>query len=141
MSLETGKTISEVTEWVNVEGQEVLSWKFMWRRELFEWEKEQFGQLITIMNAIRWKRGPPDKKLWGAGFLGEYIVGAGYRVLNENESSSGNKWFRDLCSLKVVGSAQVCVWRAMLEKLPTRLNLEKRGVVVISNLCPFVYEG
>jgi len=24
----------------------------------------------------------------------------------------------------------------MLEKLPTRLNLEKRGVVVLSNLCP-----
>jgi len=41
----------------------------MWRRELFEWEKEQFRQLITIMNAIRWKRGTPDKKLWGAGSL------------------------------------------------------------------------
>jgi len=40
MSLETGKAINEVTKWVNVEGREVLSWKFIWRRELFEWEKE-----------------------------------------------------------------------------------------------------
>jgi len=38
--------------------------------------------------------------------------------------------------VKVEGSTQVCVWRAMLEKLSTRLNLEKRGVVVINNLCP-----
>jgi len=103
---------------------------------LFEWEKEQFGQLITIMNAIRWKRGTPDKKLWGARVIREYTMGVGYRVLNENESSSEKKWFRDLWSPKVAGSAQVCVWRAMLEKLPFILNLEKIGVVVISNLCP-----
>jgi len=88
------------------------------------------------MNAIRWKRGTPDKKVWGVGDLREYTVGAGYRVLNENDNSSSNKSFRELLSLKVAGSAQVCVWRAMLEKLPTRINLEKRGVVVISNLCP-----
>ena len=52
-----------MTEWLNVEGQEVLSWKIMWRRELFEWEKEPFRQLITIMNAIKWKRDTPDKKV------------------------------------------------------------------------------
>jgi len=96
MSLETGKAIIAVTEWVNIEGRKVLSWKFTWRRVLFEWEKEQLRQLITIMNVIMWNKGTLDKKGWGAGVLREYTVGAGYMVLNENESSSRNKWFRDL---------------------------------------------
>jgi len=43
LSLDTGKAISELAEWVNVEGRQVLSWKFLWRRELFEWEKDQVG--------------------------------------------------------------------------------------------------
>jgi len=38
-------------------------------------------------------------------------------------------------SLKVEGPIQMCVWRAMLEKLLSRLNLERRGVLVVSNLC------
>jgi len=36
----------------------------------------------------------------------------------------------------VASSAQVCMWRAMQEKLPTRGNLVRRGVSVPSNLCP-----
>jgi len=35
-----------------------------------------------------------------------------------------------------VGYAQLCVWRAMLEKLLTRPNMEKRGITILTNLCP-----
>ena len=34
------------------------------------------------------------------------------------------------------GSAKVFGWRAQLNKLPSRVNLEKRGVIVSYNLCP-----
>jgi len=35
----------------------------------------------------------------------------------------------------VVGPTQVCVWREMLDKLPTRIYLVRRGVNVPNNIC------
>jgi len=127
--------ISEVGEWATTGENDVFLWKLAWRRQLFMWEEDQYGQLISLLNSIRWKRGSVDKRIWGVGDLKTYTVGSGYRVLNEFASSTSGKWFKELWSLKVVGSAQLCVWRAMLEKLPTRLSLDKRGAAVPSNLC------
>ena len=47
------------------------------------WEEEQYGQLISLLNSTRWKRGSVDRRIWGVGDLKTYTVDSGYRVLNE----------------------------------------------------------
>jgi len=45
--------------------------------------------------------------------------------------------FRYLWDLKVPGTAKIFGWRALLDRLPSRVNLERRGVGIGSNLYPF----
>ena len=106
------------------------------RRELFVWEEEQVHQLTTIIAGAQWKRSVSDGWIWNEGNLKEYTVRSGYKVLSEFGNQLSNNCFRELWSLKVAGSAQLCVWKAMLDKLPTRLNLVKRGIIIPTNLCP-----
>jgi len=63
-----------------------------------------------------------------------YTVHSGYRVQEPRVSSL--EWCRDIWDLKVPGSANVFGWRALLNRLPSQVNLEKRGVIVSCNLCP-----
>jgi len=44
---------------------------------------------------------------------------------------------KQLWKLRVELAAQLCVWRALLNKLPIRENLTKRRVVLSCILCPF----
>jgi len=59
-------------------------------------EEEQYGQLISLMNSFRWKRGTANRRIWGVGDLKTYTAGFGYRILNEIASSTSSKWFREL---------------------------------------------
>jgi len=47
-----------------------------------------------------------------------------------------NECFREVWNLKVPASAKVFRWRVLLDRLPSRTNLESRGVHVSCNLCP-----
>ena len=63
ISLDIGKVISEVGVWANVGESDVSEWKLAWRRELFVWKNEQYGQLITLMSTTRWNRGNKDRRI------------------------------------------------------------------------------
>jgi len=39
-------------------------------------------------------------------------------------------------SIQSTGASKVCVWRAMIDRLPTRVNLIRRGVNIHNNFCP-----
>jgi len=87
-------------------------------------------------NHCQWKRSVLDGWIWSEGDLQRYTVGYGCRILKKCANSSRYNWSKEIWSLKVTGSTQLCVWRAMLEKLPTRSNLARRGAIISSNLCP-----
>jgi len=48
--------------------------------------------------------------------------------------------FQLLWTLKIVPSAAVCAWRLLLDRLPTRLNLAKRGMQLTDLPCPLCQE-
>jgi len=49
--------------------------------------------------------------------------------------------FQVLWNLKIAPSAAVCAWRLLLDRLPTRDNLAKRGMQLMSVRCPMCQEG
>jgi len=49
--------------------------------------------------------------------------------------------FKMLWSSSVAPSAIVSAWRILLDRLPTRLNLARRGVQLANLLCPLCLDG
>jgi len=96
--------ISEVGKWTNIRSSEACTWNLSWRRVLFVWEEEQEEQLNSLTNTAQWKKSVSDGWIWDEGDLKKYTVGFKYTVLSEFDSHSINIWFRELWSLKVVGS-------------------------------------
>jgi len=56
LTLSKDKVISEVGQWGNTDNVESFHWNLLWRRDLFEWEKDLQQQLLLILNIAHWKR-------------------------------------------------------------------------------------
>ena len=122
--------------WVNTGKGEEFRWRLPWRRDMFEWEEELKQQLFNLFFNAQWKKGELDGWIWDGNGLGTYSVQLGYLVLQEQYHLPQCVWFKVLWALKVQGPTKVCVWRAMTDRLPTRVNLIRRGVNIQNILCP-----
>jgi len=113
-----------------------MKWGLCWRRGLFDWEKELEVQLLALFSTAKWNRDLLDGWLWAKGDTNSYTVGAGYTALKDSNPFVGGPWFKLIWKIKAASPALVCGWRAILGKLLTRDNLEKRQIVLLSNQCP-----
>ncbi|GKE13178.1 RNA-directed DNA polymerase, eukaryota, reverse transcriptase zinc-binding domain protein, partial [Tanacetum coccineum] len=79
-----------------------------------------------------------DSWLWSLDTSNGFSV-ASVRSLIDNNSldvdSNATRWN---CSIPI--KVNVFLWRLMLNKLPTRVNLDRKGVDVSSILCPICSE-
>ena len=64
-----------------------------------------------------------------------YTVQSGYRAVKDVQGARQRECFRMIRDLKVPGTTKVSGWRVMLDKLPSRVNLEIRGITVPRVLC------
>ena len=136
LTLCSEKVISEVGEWVTLDNVESFKWKLLWRRELFEWEKELQQQLHSILSTAQWSKNGLDAKVWVLDDRLGYTVRSGYALLEREGNSKTKEVFRILRSLKVAPTTEILVWRVLWNKLPTRGNLVVRGVQLANTLCP-----
>ena len=60
--------------------------------------------------------------------------------MKKEDQEQPSEVFKLLWNLKVPPSAVVCVWRLLMDRLPTRSNLVKRGLQLPNLLCPFCQE-
>jgi len=67
---------------------------------------------------------------------GRYSVSSAYLVLHNKTSGENNKHFNEFWNVKTLPNAQFLAWRVMLDKLPTRLSLVRKGVDLSCTLCP-----
>jgi len=66
------------------------------------------------------------------------MVRSGYKILNQDDQSQRRGILELIWSIKASPSTLVCIWRVMLDRLPTKSNLTRRGVVMGSSVS-FVY--
>ena len=112
-----------------------------WRRERFVWEKCIEEQLLDKISKILWNLEGKDRLTWVGKDEQEYTVKFGYSVLSKEDAMQYFEVFQLLWSLKIPSSALVCAWRFFLDRLPTRVNLGRRGVQLRSVCCPLYQEG
>jgi len=78
--------------------------------------------------------------VWVGNEKQEYSVKMGYNMLNLEDQMLSSEVFQILWNLKVVPSTIVCMWRILWDRLPTRVNLVRRGVQLENALCPMCRE-
>ncbi|XP_068477142.1 uncharacterized protein [Phaseolus vulgaris] len=124
------KTIDNYGIW-NAVGWE---WKFSWRRDWFEWEKTMVEEFMSIISQVLLQPDKEDSRLWNDPPSYTFSVKSAYNKL-ANHGCGGISVFGSLWNLKVMPSAMFFVWRAFSNRLATKQNLHKRGVILGATLC------
>ena len=83
-------------------------------------------------------RKPPDCLIWAKSKDGKYTVCSAYRMVvareESNQPSSShikeNTIWRKMWKLNIPPKTKHFLWRALINSLPTKMNLKKRGVQV-----------
>jgi len=128
ISLNKESLVGDVAEWDGRRTSRCTTWNLSWRRERFEWEKHLEEQMLTLISNVKWDVRREDRLVWVGEVTQEYTVRFGYNILIGESFMQSLVSFKLLWSLSVAPSAIVGVWRILLDKLPTRLNLAGRGV-------------
>jgi len=103
-----------------------------WRRPLFVWEQPLMDQLRQTLLLVRMASGEEDTWVWKG--VGPQSSSA-YSLVRRDCEADSSLVFGKLWSCKAVPSVLVTAWRVLKNKIATRANLVRRGVVVDSSLC------
>ncbi|GKE07063.1 RNA-directed DNA polymerase, eukaryota, reverse transcriptase zinc-binding domain protein, partial [Tanacetum coccineum] len=100
-------------------------------------EQSQFTSLLSVIGAVS-LTDHNDSWLWSLDTSNGFSVASVRSLIDDNSLdvvSKATRWNRSI-PIKV----NVFLWRLMLNKLPTRVNLDRKGVDVGSILCPICSE-
>ena len=114
-------------------------WNLAWCRERFVCEHKE-KLMLAMISRVRWCVGGQDRLVWEGDGQQEYTIKSGYNVLNKEDQMQTSEVFKLLWTLKIEPSAAVCVWRLLLDRLPTKYNLAKRGLQIANLSCPLCLE-
>lgn len=135
ISIQSEALISQMGEWVN----EVWSWKFRWRRHLFDWEKEEFDNLMLIIEHRKLVRNKKDGVTWHGVETKKFPVKAIVdKIYESSDPILPPSVSRYIWSIKIPPRSHIVLWLACLKKLKTGdILMEKGGLDPTLALCPF----
>ena len=123
--------LSQMGLWINNK----WFWNLEWRRTLFKWETEEERILLCFLednNLLKYRK---ESWVWMDEEKLVYTVISTYRLLRNEVSGEMRSLYENFWSIKALPSTQVVAWRILLDRLPTCVNLEGRGVTLVSKLC------
>jgi len=120
--------VGDIVEWDDSRTSRYIMWNLSWRREKFEWEKHLEEQMLAMISNVKWDVRKEDKLVWVGEDHQDYTVKSGYSILNGESLLQTSKILKLVWSLNVAPSALVGAWRLLLDRMPTRFNLARRGV-------------
>lgn len=104
------------------------AWSFEWRRSLFIWEENLLLNLLTDLQGANVVQNIEDSWTWRNGCEPSFSVNSAYQVIISLDelNKSEYKFFWDNSIPLKVG---VLCWRATLDRVPTKENLQKKGII------------
>ena len=113
-------------------------WKLVWRRALFDCEVQMADNFLGELSQLQIQPHKEDKWIWKLDRSGYYSTQSGYNLLwGEQSGADQNSDFADIWKLKIPAKSAVFAWRLIRDRLPTKLNLSRRQVMVNDLMCPF----
>jgi len=132
LSCDQGKLVGEVGSWE----EDIWRWCLNWRRDRYGWESSLESDLLTILSTGSLSKEAQDHLLWRGDPKGMFLVKSAYSILtNHQQVSIKEGVFCSLWQAKAMPRVLVTAWRVLLDRIPTRANLIRRGVLVNSPLC------
>ncbi|GLU18032.1 hypothetical protein SLE2022_343540 [Rubroshorea leprosula] len=105
-------------------------WKLTWRRNLFEWEAEEVVDLERMIEGVKVNPGWPDKWEWIHDKEGHYSSKSAYHILAPDHSGTcGHSIFKRVWNPSLPTKVSAFNWQLVLDRIPTKMNLLKRGVI------------
>jgi len=109
------------------EGGEV--WR--WRRRLWTWEEEMLAACRLLLDGVSVQANIIDRWQWDPDIQDGYTVWGAYQILTDSASSTFDTT-RDLVWHKQVPlKVSIVAWRLLKDRLPTRSNLHRRGIIQV----------
>ncbi|GKV09210.1 hypothetical protein SLEP1_g20749 [Rubroshorea leprosula] len=126
--LSTGKG-KECHEMGNAE-RATWKWNLTWRRKLFEWEEEAARELKGMIEEVKITPGCPNRWEWSHSKEGQYSTKIAYQRLSmPRKNPEEEKIFKRVWNPIVPSKVAAFNWKTLLDRIPTKLNLIKRGVI------------
>ena len=101
----------------------------------------EIDMAIAFLKGVDCHRIQPqisDQWVWKADPSGQYSAKSAYQMLREDISKENqDEAFEELWKLKVSSKIAAFAWRLLKDRLPTRLNLQRRQIEVGDSNCPF----
>ncbi|GKU99946.1 hypothetical protein SLEP1_g12720 [Rubroshorea leprosula] len=103
-------------------------WRFQWRRSTRAWEEEKLQQLIGTINHIKPVQNVKDTWRWRPDNEGNYTTRSAYEQLAKKEESTLLE-YKNIWSAQVPSKVAAFSWQMLLDRIPTKANLAKRGIM------------
>jgi len=110
-------------------GWEVGGEAWSWRRRLWAWEEEMVVEFSHFVSNVVLQIDVPDRWQWDPDIVGGYTVSGAYHILTA-QSDPPDVRLNDLVWHKQVPlKVSIFAWRLLRDRLPTKLNLVRRGLL------------
>jgi hypothetical protein len=123
--------VAEAGSWVN----DCWCWSLGWRRNLLVWEEDLLREMMTCLQGVSLS-STTDKWVWSEAADGVFTVNSCYIALTKHAALVSDfsdfqklvfqSIWRSAAPLKVTAFS----WQALHDRIPTRRNLHRRGVIV-----------
>ena len=113
-------------------------WKLAWRRPLFDCKIQMADNFLEELSQQQIQPNMEDKWIWKRDQGGYYTTRSGYELIwGDQMGAYQSSDFVDLWKLKIPTKSLVFAWRLIRDRLPTKMNLSRRQVMVNDLMCPF----
>ena len=120
--------LSTVSEMFTL-GWEVGGDAWRWGRPLWVWEEEMLGECRLLLNNFVVHTDVSDRWQWLPDIVGGYTVRGAYQLLTFQAAPLINVTQELVWHNQVPLKVSILVWRLLRDRLPTKINLLRRGIV------------
>ncbi|PWA38083.1 hypothetical protein CTI12_AA584650 [Artemisia annua] len=103
------------------------NWNVNLRRNLFDWEVEQFDSFMLILNSVVMMATRNDKVVWSFDSLGKFSSRSFGKEMEDHSYS--DPILHSVWEFKAPPKARLLCWQSIVDKLPTRDVLLRIGII------------
>ncbi|GKU94169.1 hypothetical protein SLEP1_g7697 [Rubroshorea leprosula] len=105
-------------------------WYLGWRRDLFNWEREEAKELQKKIEGKQIHKDIPDTWKWEHSKEGNYSTKTAYRLLaNEQNGRETTSIYKRVWNPIIPSKISAFNWQLLQDRIPTKSNLQRKGII------------
>jgi len=100
-----------------------------WRRRLWVWEEDMLVECRNFINGFVLQSDIPNRWQWDPDIVDGYTVRGVYQILATQTLPSDDGVLDLVWHKQVPLKVSIFAWRLLQDRLPTKINLMRRGII------------